>query len=896
MVYANFSDTINRSAEAIIHAISPILFGLTNTTTNPPVAIDLDTMADPAEPAPKDLYNAESIQVLEGLEAIRKRPGMYVGGTGLSALHHLVYECVDNSIDEVMAGHATTVTVRLGVDGSCTVIDDGRGMPVDPMKSDNPKINGRPAVEVILTEVHAGGKFDDNAYKVSGGLHGVGVKCVNALSEWTEVEVVKNGKVYLITFERGEVAKPLDVIAERADATDANPRRTGTRISFLPDTEIFPDIEFRYESLQHRLRELAYLNPGVTIRYIDERVDAKGQQREEVFHFEDGLKGYVEHLNRSKTIMSPTIAIHRDDEATGLVCDIAMQYTDATSELLLAFGNNIVNPDGGTHVSGFKTSLTRTINTYAKRMNFLKDLVPSGDDLREGLTAVISVKLREPQFNNQTKERLLNPEVEGFVSSAISEHLGAWLEEHPADARKISLKAVLAAEAREAARKARELVKRKGALDSGGMPAKLADCASDNVEESELFIVEGDSAGGSAKGGRDHDTQAILPLRGKILNVERARIDKVLGFEEIRILIQALQTGIGEDFDISKLRYGKVIIMTDADVDGSHIRTLLLTFFFRQMPELIRQGKVHLAQPPLYLVARGKESQYVLNESKMSDVLSTLALKHAVLIIRDEDGVETNRIEGEPLQKLVRQLVRLQDLVKVAERRGSTFAELLETRENDPSDRNLLPSHRLTWPDGERLFWSDDAAEVFIKENALLLDDLGSADGPIDGDGGGGAGRRKNATLRELHENRELMKVMERLEAAGLDISDYSLVQEESVTGERLPTRYAWAVRKDGAEGGVDLIEAANIPTIVPSLHEVGRRGVEVKRFKGLGEMNPEQLWDTTMDPGKRTLLRVTWDTVSDADQLFTTLMGENVEARRTYIEDHALEVKNLDI
>ena len=838
-----------------------------------PVAIELDT------------YTSESIQVLEGLEAIRKRPGMYVGGTGPNALHHLVYECVDNSIDEVMAGFATTVTVRIGVDGSCTVIDDGRGMPVDPMKHENPAINGRPAVEVIMTEVHAGGKFDDNTYKVSGGLHGVGVKCVNALSEWCEVEVYKNGKVYLITFARGEIDKALDVIAERHDATDSNPSKTGTRISFMPDSEIFPDTEFRYESLQHRLRELAYLNPGVTIRFVDERVDAKGKKREETFHFEDGLKGYVEHLNRSKTVVSPSISMRKEEPDDGLVCDIAMQYTDATNELLLAFGNNIVNPDGGTHVSGFKTSLTRTINNYAKRVGLLKDLTPSGDDLREGLTAVISVKLREPQFNNQTKEKLLNPEVEGFVSSAITEHLGAWLEEHPSDAKKICLKAVLAAEAREAARKARELIKRKGALDSGGMPAKLADCVTDDVDRSELFIVEGDSAGGSAKGGRDHETQAILPLRGKILNVEKARIDKVLGFEEIRILIQAMQTGIGEDFDISKLRYGKIIIMTDADVDGSHIRTLLLTFFFRQMPELIRQGKVHLAQPPLFQVTRGKKSSYVLNEAEMASKLTEQALAHVALLVRDSNGKEIKRVEGDALTRMIKILTRLQELVRVSERRGTTFPLLLAARSNDPTGANRLPTHRLVWPEGETLLWSEEDAASFMQKHGLILDDLGTGDG---------AAKRKLATLRELHENRELTKVIERLSGLGIEIADYTLVQQESVTGEKLPTRFAWTVK--GEDGAAATVEVPNIPMILSALLEVGRRGIEIKRFKGLGEMNPEQLWETTMDPATRTLLRVTWDTASNADELFSTLMGENVEGRRTYIEDHALEVKNLDI
>ncbi|TVQ50308.1 MAG: DNA gyrase subunit B [Phycisphaerales bacterium] len=853
---------------------------MAESTTGTPTSPDLEP----------DNYTSESIQVLEGLAAIRKRPGMYVGGTGPNALHHLVYECVDNSIDEVMAGHATIVTVRLGVDGSCTVIDDGRGMPIDPMKHENPTIDGRAAVEVIMTEVHAGGKFDGNSYKVSGGLHGVGIKCVNALSEWTEVEVVKNGKVYLITFSRGEIVKPLHIIAEREDATEDKPRKTGTKISFLPDSQIFPDTNFIFETLQHRLRELAYLNPGVTIRFIDERVDKDGKQRQETFHFEDGLLGYVKHLNKSKTVVSPAVRIIREDEETGITCDIAMQYTDSTNELLLAFGNNIINPDGGTHVSGFKTALTRTINNYAKRTGILKDMTPTGEDLREGLSAIVSVKLPEPQFNNQTKEKLLNPEAESFVSSAVTEHLGSWLEENPGEAKKICLKAVLAAQAREAARKARELIKRKGALDSGGMPQKLADCATNNVDESELFIVEGDSAGGSAKQGRDHEIQAILPLKGKILNVEKARIDKVLGFEEIRILIQALQTGIGEDFDIARLRYGRVIIMTDADVDGSHIRTLLLTFFFRQMPELIRQGKIFLAQPPLYQVTRNKKSQYVLNEQKMASVLTNLAIGTATLVIRDDDGNEVRRIETDELERLIKQLTRLQELVNVSERRGTPFPMLLQSRENDPTGEKRLPTHRLSWPAGEELCWSEEQAQEVIQQRNLLLDDLES------GTSGNGTteDRLRIATLRELHENKELQIILDRLADFGIDIEDYALTQEESVTGEKLPTRFAWLV--DSGTEQESVVEVPNIPSILSQLHDVGRRGLQLKRYKGLGEMNADELWETTMDPDKRTILRVTWDTASNADQLFTILMGEHVESRRSYIEDHALEVKNLDI
>jgi len=876
--------------------------------------------------AGSDDYTSESIQVLEGLEAIRKRPGMYVGGTGLNALHHLVYECVDNSIDEVMAGHATTVTVRIGVDGSCTVIDDGRGMPIDPMKHANPLINGRPAIEVILTEVHAGGKFGDNAYKVSGGLHGVGVKCVNALSEWTEVEVWRDLKDYVITFARGKLATPLHVVSELTE----DERKTGTRISFLADREIFPDTAFRWESLEHRLRELAYLNSGVTIRLTDERVDANGNRRSATFHDPNGLTAYVVHLNSTKTVEGPVIAFVADDPATGTRCEVAMQYTDAMNENVLPFGNNIFNVDGGTHLQGFKTALTRTINGYAKQNGLIKDLTPSGDDLREGLTAIISVKLPNPQFNNQTKEKLLNAEVEGLVSQAVSEKFGAWLEQHPKEGKRICERAVLAAEAREAARKARELIKRKGSLDSGGMPHKLSDCASDDVEKTEIFLVEGDSAGGSAKGGRDHVHQAILPLRGKLLNVEKARLDKVLGFEEIRTLIQALQCGIGDDFDIAKLRYGRIVIMTDADVDGSHIRTLLLTFFFRQMSELVRRGKIYIAQPPLYLISRGrggKDHQYVLNDRVFSETLVEMALKHAKLAVRDDDGAPTRVIEGQELRRLIQTLTRLEELVGVSQRRGILFTRLLESRRRDPAGTGAsggrLPTWHLAWQEGDELFWSEQDARNVVREKKLALDDVAAE--------AGATARGRAAALRELHENRELERLFRELAACSISIDDWALVQEESLTGDRLPTRYGWIVdgaakakpkttdeaddagdmsevetaeaakpptdgeaRGDGAR--TEMVEAANVPSIIKTLHEVGRRGIEVKRFKGLGEMEAKQLWETTMNPEHRTLLRVSWDSASEADALFTILMGENVEQRRAYIEKHAIEVKNLDI
>ena len=732
---------------------------------------------------------------------------------------------------------------------------------------------------------------------------------MNALSEWTEVEVFKNEKTWHIGFSRGEVTKPLECV-ETLPKSAATEKRTGTRITFLPDAQIFPDTEFRYETLESRLRELAYLNPGVAIRLVDERVDSSGQRRDATFHSPDGIGGYVAWRNEQKTIQSPVIAFSSEDSAQSLRVDFAMQYVDSNAEVTLAFGNNIPNRDGGTHIAGFKSALTRVVNGYARKNNLLKDLVPSGDDLREGLVTVVSVKLPNPQFNNQTKEKLLNPEIEGFVSNAIGEKLGAWLEEHPKEAREICMRAVLAAQAREAARKARELIKRKGALDSGGMPHKLADCSSDDVEKTELFIVEGDSAGGSAKGGRDHVHQAILPLRGKLLNVEKARLDKVLGFEEIRTLIQALQCGIGEDFDIAKLRYGRVIVMTDADVDGSHIRTLLLTFFFRQMPELVRQGKIFIAQPPLYQIARGKSTSYVLNDKRMNETLVDLALGSARFAVRDGAGAIERTVEGEEIRRMVRALERLDELVTVSQRRGIPFTKLLASRAGDPSGQRHLPNWHLVHSEGDELYFSEAEARAAVAKRDLVLDDLVTAEKGVD--------RRRIASLRELHENREIERIMAQLGTWGIAIDDWDRVQVETVTGEKLPTRYAWLVenarggakaqdaeagenggdenggRAKAREGGV--VECASVPAIVRGLLEVGRRGIEVKRFKGLGEMEAEQLWETTMDPARRTLVRVTLESASEADTLFSVLMGEDVERRRNYIEKHALEVKNLDV
>jgi DNA gyrase subunit B len=875
-------------------------------------------------PAPGQAYGAEQIKILEGLEAVRKRPGMYIGDTGAAGLHHLVYEAVDNSIDECMAGRATMVAVRVNADGSVSVADDGSGIPVEAKRHENPMYDGKPAVEIVMTVLHAGGKFGEegSAYKVSGGLHGVGISCVNALSEWMEVDVQREGKIHKIRFERGRTAKPLHVVGE---VPASAPRKTGTKVTFKPDHEIFPEIEFSYATLSTRLRELAYLNPGVTIRITDERVGPDGNIKDETHRFDHGLVEFVQHLNHNKQTMHEVIALKGGEASNSMTCEVAFQYNDSYNELLLSFANNIRTVDGGTHLSGFKTALTRVLNAYAKQSGILKekDPVPSGEDLREGLAAVISVKLPEPQFEGQTKGKLRNTDIEGFVSAIVGERLQTWLDEHPSEAKKICLKGVIAAQAREAARKARELTRRKSALESGSMPAKLRDCTTKDVDRSEMFIVEGDSAGGSATQGRDVETQAILPLRGKLLNVEKARLDKILGFEEIRTLISALKCGISDDFDLSKLRYGRVIIMTDADVDGSHIRTLLLTFFFRQMPELIRRGKIYIAQPPLYLITRGKKSQYVLNESKMSDVLIELGLEGATLVVRRAESLP-HRIEGEDLRRLVKALRRLRELADIVERRGVKFIDLLASRDDDPtpgkggSAGGSLPTHRVTWTGGEAFAWSEGQVEQILTRNTLRLPDLATE--LADGHGAKPTDARGVAMVRELHENRELALIFDQLADLGIDIDDYGLTFEEAVTGERLPTKYAWLtphrsaakkpVAAEEAAGdtgeeteapakepaGGHLVPAPNVPSILDSLLDVGRRGMEVKRFKGLGEMDPEQLWETTMDVSRRTLLRVTWDDASAADELFTILMGEDVDQRRTYIEEHALEVKSLDV
>ncbi|HSZ59559.1 MAG TPA: DNA topoisomerase (ATP-hydrolyzing) subunit B [Tepidisphaeraceae bacterium] len=846
-------------------------------------------------PAGHGEYNEAMIRVLNDVEHVRTRPGMYIGGYNPRGLHHLVYEIVDNSIDEALAGYSKSILVKINADGSCTVVDDGRGIPVGIHPTE-----GIPTVEVVFSTLGAGGKFehnDDSAYKTSGGLHGVGASVVNFLSEWMEIAVSRDGAVHHMEFQRGVKSSDLKVVGKT--------NKTGTKVSFKPDATLFPDINFNHETLLNRLRELAYLNAGVEIVYEDERVGKR-----DVFKYEHGLTQYVELLNEGKQPLTQIISFIKEDPGQRLVVEVALQYNDGYNETILSFANNINNHDGGTHLSGFKTALTGTINRYAEGAGLMKDVRPSGDDVREGLVAVISVKIPEPQFESQTKDKLLNTEVESFVQSAVNERLGSFFEENPKEAKAIFEKGMMAAEAREAARKARELTRRKNSLEGTSLPGKLADCRSRSNEETELFLVEGDSAGGSAKQGRDSNVQAILALRGKLLNVEKANLVKMLGHEEIRTIISALGCGIRDDFNMEKRRYGKIIIMTDADVDGSHIRTLLLTFFFRHMQELIKGGRVYVAQPPLYQVTRRKKSEYVLNERKMRQTLTELGLENTELSIRDADAnTEARRLKGEELRRVVELLSRLEEVVRVVERRGIDFAEFLGKRDG----AGRLPLYRVVVEGEEQFFHSVDQRDQFLRDNNLFVDDeemrevqssTGSAQGASAGSAQGGAaapapggnGNGKHADhLRrlqknqELHEVKDMEKLFSQLEGYGLSIDDYFLTQEESVSGEKLATKYA-LINEDTTH------DVAGVAQVLPEIHRIGKTGMEVKRFKGLGEMNSEQLWETTLDPGVRVLLRVTMQEAAEAERMFSVLMGEDVERRRQFIEEHALEVKNLDV
>ncbi len=823
------------------------------------------------QPPADDTYDESKIKVLRDMEAVRKRPSMYIGDTTSRGLHHLVWEIVDNSIDEAMAGQCKNISVTVHPDESCTVVDDGQGIPVGPHPTENVS-----TLEVVFCYLHAGGKFDHTIYKVSGGLHGVGASVVNALCEWTEVEVCRDGNVYSMKFERGRTVDEIKQIGHR--------KRTGTKVTFKADPQIFPDISLRYEVLVNRLRELAYLNEGISIKLKDERTG-----KEDAFQFNKGLIAFVQHLNEGRQALHRPIQIHKEDETSRMVLDLVLQYTDGYAETVFSFANNINTVEGGTHLSGFKSALTRTVNYYARNAKLLKnDNPPSGDDIREGLTAVVSVKVPDPQFEGQTKTKLGNSEVEGFVTQAVNERLGAWLEEHPRDAKRVVNKGMQAMQAREAARKARDLTRRKGALSSGSLPGKLADCRSKDVMNTELFLVEGDSAGGPAKQGRDSAIQAILPLKGKIINVEKARLDKILNFAEIQKIVSALGCGIGADeFNLDKLRYGKVIIMTDADVDGSHIRALLLTFFFRYMRPLITNNRIYIAQAPLYLIEKKKLKKYVLNERQMRQTLTDWGLDGTVLKIRDASGKRPKVLadySGAKLRKMVELLEELADKARIVERRGLSFEQLLTERKD-----GKLPTHWVLL-EGRNIFChsADQYEKILLEHPDSAFDENGNGNGNGNGDGDG-AGNNRIQKRAELHEVKDIVSLIAKLETRGLDMADYFTMRDEMVTGEKPPAKFV-LVNED------DTRELDNVSQIPSGVQKIGQKGIEIKRFKGLGEMNADQLWETTMDPERRLLLRVTDDEAEDAERMFTLLMGQDVQLRRKFIEEHATEVKNLDV
>jgi DNA gyrase subunit B len=845
-------------------------------------------------------YNADSIKVLGGMEAVRKRPAMYIGSTGEMGLHHLVYEVVDNSVDEALAGHADKIEVTIHLDNSITVIDNGRGIPVDSMDIDGEKI---PAAQVVLTKLHAGGKFDASSYKVSGGLHGVGVSCVNALSEELDLEIWRDGFTWEQTYSKGDPTSKLK-------KTGAVKEKTGTKVHFLPDRSIFTATEYNYDTLAQRLRELAFLNKGLRITLTDERAsDAKtGEAKTSEFKYNGGIAEFIKHLNRGKQVLHDKV-IYMEAERSGVVMEIGLQYNDAYSESVFSFANNINTVDGGSHLSGFRMALTRTINYAGQQMGLFKDVKENltGDDVREGLVAVISVKLPQPQFEGQTKGKL-NSDIAGIVQAFVNERLGAYLEQNPTVGRKIINKAIEASRAREAARKARDLTRRKGALDGGGLPGKLADCSERQPERCELFLVEGESAGGTAKQGRDRRFQAILPLKGKILNVEKARYDKMLGHEEIRAMITALGTGIGkDDFDFTKLRYGKIILMTDADVDGSHIRTLLLTFFFRHMQELIKRGNVFIAQPPLYSIKKGKTLQYI----KDDDALDKIILKRAAdsIIVRYGEGAA--KLEGASLSKFasglkeyfgyfdkVNKRLRDEKIVELLPRLDLSKRADFEGDKKDAPKKIEKLEKELKKLQKERDFKSVESR--FDEEHNLWEVKYVNSQG---------AEHVINWELASTAEYRQLLSKFKQVEPymeppfvieTITDATPASETTEEAgAESEEADTKAEKKAPKAGARrksGEPEIVEKANVRELFEYVKEAGSRGYEKTRYKGLGEMNSEQLWQTTMDPERRTLLSVKLEDLAECETIFSTLMGEDVEARRKFIEDNALDVKNLDI
>ena len=812
-------------------------------------------------------YDSSKIQVLEGLEAVRKRPAMYIGSTGAPGLHHLIYEVVDNSVDEILAGNATHINVVIKEDNVCSIQDDGRGIPVDPMKNvKDPKLRGKSALEVVMTVLHAGGKFDSGAYKVSGGLHGVGVSCVNALSEWMEVEVKRDGNINFQTYKRGKPQGKVEVIGQT--------KEHGTKVTFKADREIFGDNIFSYDTIANRLRELAFLNAGVRITLTDERVENKSQ----VFLYEGGISQFVKYLNSNKKVINPE-PIYLTKEIDNNYISFAVQYNDGYSENVYSFVNNINTIEGGTHLSGFRSSLTRIVNEYIKSNNMLKnkDLGITGDDLREGLTAVLSVKIPHPQFEGQTKTKLGNSEIEGIVRSMVSEALATFFEENPKTAKAICEKCIGAAVAREAARKAKDLTRRKGALESGGLPGKLADCQEKNAANCELFIVEGDSAGGSAKQGRDRVFQAILPLRGKILNVEKAQLVKILSNEEIRTLISAVGTGVGEGeggFDISKLRYNKIVLMADADVDGQHITTLLLTFFYRQLKPLIDNGHIYIAQPPLYKVKKGKTEEYMQTEEQMQAWLFKEAL-NSITASKADGSV----LSVEELEKFLKLLKETEEVVTKLEIKALTLKDYDEFKKSGqmPLFRTPLESG------GYKYFYSDSEFRDFEQQYKEEKREMLLADGTPE----------EEITDELLELDHQGLTELTKLLAIEKKLSDYgfTLDQYPNITDEKKRVNPIFTVN-DGKKS----VLVFSLQEFLKTVKDAGAQGATIQRYKGLGEMNPEQLWETTMDPAKRKLLRVAIEDSADTEKIFTMLMGDKVEPRRAFIESHALEVSNLDI